>query len=287
MREYFSCGDLANKAKLTRQHIWNLWMDGKLPATLLKAGSKQLRFKKTPALEAWCVKSASNVEERLRKRQAREYRHWTKDHADLLSRLVTKEKPRLHCDLSAWRMWKGLTVRYRLTPSELNESLRRGYYVAKKKRDYGNVAGGVPTFQGIEMEWKLLRRQLGRPRKSWTGEQIDQALKALKNITSFVRQLRCGDVRAVTRESRRRKIQRASGRHGHGARWRQRDDRHRELFTARLLHRIQARRSGEAGSLHGQIHRGGAVASPGPSRSSRPGSIPAPVAGPRKPSARP
>jgi len=50
MREYFSCGDLANKAKLTRQHIWNLWMDGKLPATLLTVGSKQLRFKKTPLI---------------------------------------------------------------------------------------------------------------------------------------------------------------------------------------------------------------------------------------------
>jgi hypothetical protein len=190
MREYFSCGDLARKAKLTRQHIWNLWMDGKLPATLLNAGGKQLRFKKTLALEAWCVKSASNVEERLRRRQAREYRHWTKDHADLLSRLVTKKKPRLHCDLGAWQMWKGLTVRCRLTPSELNESVRRGYYVAKKKRDYDNAAGSVPRFQGIEMQWKLLKRQLGGSWKSWTGEQTDQALKALKNITSFVRQLR-------------------------------------------------------------------------------------------------
>jgi hypothetical protein len=189
MREFFTTGELAIKSKLTRQHIWNLWIDGKLPAYLLNSGGKQLRFEKTTALEAWCVKSASDVEERLRKRQAREYRYWTKYHSDLLSRLVTRKQPRPYCDLAAWRMWKRLTVKNRLTLSELNESMRRGY-VAKKKTHYGNAAGGVLTWQALSMQFKMLRRATGNRWKNWLPEKKRRVQDLIRPIVQFDKQLR-------------------------------------------------------------------------------------------------
>jgi hypothetical protein len=44
MLNYLTTSDIAKAAKKTRQQIWNLWMDRKLPAELLNPGGSRLRF---------------------------------------------------------------------------------------------------------------------------------------------------------------------------------------------------------------------------------------------------
>ena len=107
---YFTTGDLAAKSKKTRQQIWNLWIDRRLPAELLNPGGARLRFKKTPEIAEWCLDSAKKVHQRAVKRRKRQYRFWTQYHEALLGKLVTKRKPNLHCDLVAFRMWQQLSV---------------------------------------------------------------------------------------------------------------------------------------------------------------------------------
>jgi hypothetical protein len=188
MREFFTTGDLARKSKLTRQHIWNLWIDGTLPAVILNPHGKQLRFKKTPGLEEWCAKIASEVEERMRKRQAREYRYWTEYHSELLARLVTRKQPLPHCDLAAWRMWKLLTVKNRLTLPELKDSVRRGY-VVKYAAESGEMAGSVWTWRDLSMQFKMLRRQTGNRWEKWLPAEKRWVRDRIRPIVEFDKQL--------------------------------------------------------------------------------------------------
>src|SRR5262249_1307281 len=146
MRNYLTTGDIARRSKKTRQHIWNLWIDGKLKeAELLDLGGVHLRFKKTPQIEAWCQDSARQAAQRVTRRRKGQYRFWTQCHEALLGRLVRKRRPNQHSDLVAFRAWKELSVRNDLTVDDLNESYKRGV-VTRIKRHRGAVSAGWATW---------------------------------------------------------------------------------------------------------------------------------------------
>jgi hypothetical protein len=89
-------------------------------------------------------------------------------------------------------MWQQLSVRNRLTIDELNTSFRRGI-VRRIKSEKGDGAAGMPTFQGIEMQWRLLRNHIGEIWKDWLPEQKALVCDSLRPIVEFYRQLGGGE----------------------------------------------------------------------------------------------
>jgi hypothetical protein len=189
MLNYLTTSDIAKAAKKTRQQIWNLWMDRKLPAELLNPGGSRLRFKKTRDIEEWCLREAKKADDRVRKRRSRQYRFWSQYHQTLLARLVTEKKPNLHCDLIAFRAWKDLTVKHRLTLDELNRSFKRGI-VTRIKNERGDGRVGISTWQGLMLEFGLLRKQIGGTWKDWLPEEKAMICDRIVPIIEFFLQLR-------------------------------------------------------------------------------------------------
>jgi hypothetical protein len=193
MRDYFTTGELAREAKKTRQQIWNLWMDRRLPgAELINPGATRLRFKKTRQLQDWCKASAKKADELAVRRRSRKYRFWTQYHEDLLARLVRRKNPNQHSDLVAFRTWKELSIKNRLDLDELNESFRRGI-VTRIRRDGGDRSAGVSTWRGLTMQFYLMRRQIGEKWREWLPEQKMQIRDELLPVVEFYNQL--GDKR--------------------------------------------------------------------------------------------
>jgi hypothetical protein len=168
-------------------------MDHKLPAVLLNPGDAQLRFKRTPEIEAWCVKSSGEVSDRAAKRRKRQYRFWTQYHEALLGRLVTKRKPSPHCDLIAFRTWQNLSVKNRLTIDGLNRSFKRGIVTLDERDDAGNRSGGVATWRGLGYQFRLLRGLIEDEWKDWLPEQKAMVCDHVRPIAEFYEELRRGE----------------------------------------------------------------------------------------------
>jgi hypothetical protein len=190
MREFLTTGDLGLATGYTTQQIRNLWNNGLIPAELLNPGGKQLRFKKTKKILDWCAERAKEADERAARRRARQSRHWTKDHEALLRRLVTKERPTPHCDLTAWRMWRELCVANRLTVRELQESIRAGKVTRIKIDPERDRGVGFASFESWSLQWKLLRRQIEDTWRGWSDKQAMEALDFVKPVESFAWELR-------------------------------------------------------------------------------------------------
>lgn len=191
MREYLTTSDIGRMCGgYTAQQVRNWWNDGddELSAAVLNPGGKQLRFRKTHGIENYCANKAVKTQERAAKRKIRQSRFWTQYHRDLLGRLVERKQPRRHCDLIAFRMWKDLSVKNRLTIDELNVSVKRGV-VTRIKLDEGSGSAGVSTLSGAAFQFKLYRQQIGENWSEWLPEEKAQVRDKIRPIVEFYNQL--------------------------------------------------------------------------------------------------
>ena len=203
MREYLTTSDIGRMCGgYTAQQVRNWWNDGdnKLSAAVLNPGGKQLRFRKTPEIENYCANKAAKAQERAAKRKIRQSRLWTQYHEMLLGRLVMRKKPseRLdfgewgengrHCDLIAFRTWKDLSVKNRLTIDELNISFKRGY-VTRIRLEEGSGSAGVATLAGAAFRFKLYRKQIGENWREWLPEEKAQVRDKIRPFLEFYDQL--------------------------------------------------------------------------------------------------
>jgi hypothetical protein len=119
--------------------------------------------------------------------------------ADALNRLTERSsllKPEHHFILArsrlddvAQRMWFELSEKEKLTPRELEESIRAGH-VVKLYLDSYERKGGFASIEGLHSMWKILRRQIGDLWVEWNDKEIAAFLRYVEPIEAFARQLR-------------------------------------------------------------------------------------------------
>jgi len=120
-------------------------------------------------------------------------------HADTLNKLcernsrVGKEHHFIvansRLDAVAQHMWLQLSEKEKLTPRELQESIRAGQVVKLYAEDYERK-GGFASIEGLFAMWKMLRRQIGDFWREWTPKEIAAFLRYLEPMEDFARQLR-------------------------------------------------------------------------------------------------
>lgn len=87
------------------------------------------------------------------------------------------------------QMWSALAKKEELSAAELQESIKKGH-VVHIKQEPNDGAAGVSTWQGLAMQFDLLRRQVGDKWKDWSAAEIDQVLGKMGRIITFAEELR-------------------------------------------------------------------------------------------------
>ena len=185
-----SASVVAARSGYTREWIWRLARNSKIPYTIFTASRKQCRFLDTPKLAEWC-----NERRNRRLREKRYYQSiarrsdvkqkWSLTEEHL--RILTRKRPKL--DDVGRRMWVQLAKENSLTPDALRESIRRGQ-VTRVERDRGETSAGICTWDALTYDFILLLRQIGEKWKNWTPEEKEQVLKHLNPMVEFAAQLR-------------------------------------------------------------------------------------------------
>jgi hypothetical protein len=163
---------IAERADYTRQQIWNKARKGEIPAQRANPGRKHYRFIDSPKLRAWCAERAARRARSRARNQARE--------EGRLSRL----------DPVAQDMWRKLRAKERLSPRELQESIRLGRPTRIKIDRDKNRGIGFTSFEIWSGQWKLLRRQIEDTWRKWPDDTIEEALRFIEPVESFARELR-------------------------------------------------------------------------------------------------
>jgi hypothetical protein len=119
--------------------------------------------------------------------------------ADVLNRLAertTELEPAHHyilakakLDATGQKMWMEMALKSKLSPNELQESIRVGHVLKLPPGQKGRAAG-VSSFQGLSLSWSLLRRQIGEMWREWDEGEVNEALEFLRPIEEFCDQLR-------------------------------------------------------------------------------------------------
>lgn len=85
-------------------------------------------------------------------------------------------------------MWAGLAKQNKLSAAELQESIKKGTVTRIQAND-GDGSAGVSTWQGLVMQFSLMRRQVGDEWAEWTAAKIDAVLGKLHPIAVFISDL--------------------------------------------------------------------------------------------------
>jgi predicted DNA-binding transcriptional regulator AlpA len=89
--------------------------------------------------------------------------------------------------------WTGKQFRFPVT-DELRQWVARkaSRHVrrARKKKLNEDWGAGFATFEGIECQWELLKRQIGDLWHKWKPDEVEAALDYIAPIVEFDRQLR-------------------------------------------------------------------------------------------------
>jgi hypothetical protein len=182
---------IAERAHCSRVWLWKLARKDLIPAERANPNGTHYRFFDSPELRAWCAKEARKPRRGPAPKESQEDRQqrrrpwsWTKDHEALLKR----KRPRL--DSIAQDMWRKLCVKKRLSVRELQESIRKGS-VTRNKIDPDRDRGyGFASFESLYVQWKLLRKQIEEVWRTWSDENIKEALDFMAPVESFARELR-------------------------------------------------------------------------------------------------
>lgn len=86
------------------------------------------------------------------------------------------------------KMWSDLAKKEKLSAAELQESIKKGH-VTRIKHEPQDGAAGVSTWQGLSMQFDLLRRQIGDKWQEWDIAQIDRVLEKIQKILAFAADL--------------------------------------------------------------------------------------------------
>lgn len=86
-------------------------------------------------------------------------------------------------------MWVQLAVEKSLSAAELQESIKLGQVTRIDTGQGGSSAAGVATWQGLSMQFDILRRQIGDTWKDWDAATIDGVLERMGKMLSFAGEL--------------------------------------------------------------------------------------------------
>ena len=106
------------------------------------------------------------------------------DHLRILSR-----RGRYALDKTGTEMWARLVKKKNLTANDLRQSIKCGRPTRIKRKKRGDWSGGVTTWGGVRIQFKIIRRRIGDNWQTFTSEECDTVLKQLGGILAFAANL--------------------------------------------------------------------------------------------------
>jgi hypothetical protein len=150
-------------------------------------GGKHFRFYDTPELRAWCAQRLREKADREagqhpfqpRRRPHVPWQGLTPEHHRILSSKKLKRDP------VARNMWTQIAEKKRLTPRELQESIRKGIITRIKIDPDKNGGYGFASFEGWHFQWTILHRQIESAWRKWSVETAEEARRFFAPIVAF------------------------------------------------------------------------------------------------------
>lgn len=177
-------GEVAQLAGLKRRHVANLAKAEDIPDAKRGPDGLHFEYRDTADFRRWAEGKGRRAKERQLTRAMRRKIGMTAEHHSV----IEKARPRL--DETGKDMWRKLTLKEGLSPDELRESIRLGKVKNFHQTDSFRGREGVPTFEGLGMQWEFLFRKIEPVLGEWTEVEARGALAELAPIERFIKELR-------------------------------------------------------------------------------------------------